>query len=289
MSPTIVYYYSYICGGLADFLKFFFHLLDVCESLNLNWCVVINHPISKYIRWMDDISPRVLPEIPDGAYILGKHNFNMSFLEILKDQQYKEFVALCSLDFFSFNIKFPLSNELNLHNFQSHYIIEHFFTWNIPIQSYDHKIPYICIHVRTGDKHLSVKPSVDYCDQDERSPTNDELHKHIDNIVDMYQGTTTNIFFMSDNPKLRLNVSRNYKGIIKDAFCEDIDRCAIVNISYPVRDMEYYDKGLRMCIEEFEFLRRADAIYSISYSGFTILANYCRLNPNQELFKLYKI
>lgn len=286
MPPIIIYHYTYIHGGLADFLKFFFHTIDLCTFYGLTFRIHINHPISNYIEWTDTYRELCLQKLPEDAYFIGRQNYNQGFDQILFDHKDKTYLVLCSLDFFSYHIRFEcLANELNFHSITKTFILEDYMQFRFP-----HTIPsrpFICIHVRMGDKYASILPNVEYCDQDDRSLEKTKLSHHISNILGMIDDSEFDVFFISDSSELKKQILALYPML--RSTIKDLENEIILNISYPIDDYNLFQKGLEMSISEFQILRSAESIYALSYSGFAVMANHLKLNSEQQLFKLYDV
>lgn len=291
MAPIIVYEYSYICGGLADFLKFLCHTSDLCNHYRLPLNIHINHPISNYIEWNINYKHMVIQQNQMIGSIFRIDSFQNYYFEtfenILKSLWNYDFIIITSLDFFSSNIHFDcLVNDLNFKaTIQKQYHLENFLTFS-KVNFYVKEKSYICIHVRMGDQHTDIIPSVDYCDTDDRSIEYALLDHHVENILEMTNLEETVVFFLADNNKLRSRMMNKFPNI-RLPISTNREEIIILNISYPISDQELYKKGLTQSIYEFELLRNADAIYSLTYSGFTIMANYFRTNSDQYFCKLY--
>lgn len=50
MDRIIIYNYDFGHGGIADFIKYFFHAIHVAEINNAKLKLYITHPIKKYIN-----------------------------------------------------------------------------------------------------------------------------------------------------------------------------------------------------------------------------------------------
>lgn len=287
MSKIIIYHYTYIHGGLADFLKFLFHTIDLCEIHDLSLRIHVNHPIQKYIHWNKDFKKLCVDHIPNYAYFIGSRNAHQTFNDIVS---HHDCIVICSLDFFSYNIQYHgLANELNFRTTTRSFVLEDYMDLlSFPGISLPSR-PFVCIHIRMGDKYASILPSVEYCDQDDRSIEITKLHGHVSNILSMTDQEEFDIFFMSDNLEMKKEIISTYpilKSVMTDIGIGDE---VILNISYPIQESELFQKGLEMSIYEFQILRRAQSIYALSYSGFAIMANHLKLNQEQQLFQLYDI
>lgn len=288
MPPIVIYHYTYIHGGLADFLKFFFHTIDLCAFYGLTFRIFIDHPIQNYIEWNDSYRELCLQKIPEDAYFLGRHNFYQGFDHILFNHQDQSYIVLCSLDFFSYHIRFDgLANELNFHTITKQFILEDYMQFRFPDSMNIPTRPFICIHVRMGDKYASILPNVEYCDQDDRSIERTKLCHHISSILGMIDDSEFDVFFISDNSELKKDMLALYP--ILRSTMKQLENEIILNISYPIDDYNLFRKGLEMSISEFQILRSAESIYALSYSGFAVMANHLKLNSEQQLFKLYDI
>lgn len=281
----MIYHYSFIHGGLADFLKFFIHSVYLHKIYNIDLFICVEHPIINYIVWNPLFQKKVLSSLPSNSIKLGSRYKNCDFKTILDSVKSDKQLVLSSLDFFSYNIQFNLPYELNFHNRMTYpeFKMSDYFYLQNPYPRYIPQKPFVCIHLRMGDKYSNIIPNVDYCDQDDRFVSKSHLERHLSTIINMID--EYEIYFLSDNINCIEQVVSTYKTIRSIPIKEK----TILNISYPIDDAILFHKGLEYTIFEFEFLRRAHMIFSISYSGFTIIANYLRHEPSQELFKLYPI
>lgn len=288
MPPIIIYHYTFIHGGLADFLKFFFHTMDLCSFYGLTFRIFVDHPIQDYIQWNHAYRQLCLHKIPEHAYFIGPRNSLQGFDQILSDHQDEAYLVLCSLDFFSYHIRFDgLANELNFLAVTKEFILEDYMQFRFPETMYIPTRPFVCIHVRMGDKYASILPNVEYCDQDDRSMEKAKLCHHISKILGMIDDSEFDVFFISDNSELKKDMLAVYP--VLRSTMKKIEDEIILNISYPIDDNDLFRKGLELSLSEFQILRRADFIYALSYSGFTVMANHLKLNAEQQLFKLYDI
>lgn len=285
MSYKLVYHYTFIHGGLADFIKFFIHTIYLCKKYHLDLFVYIDHPIQEYIEWNNHFKHKILSSLPTQSYTIGNKFRGNLFQNILKTTPDDSYIIINSLDFFSYDIQFHIPVELNFHeNHSNDFHLQNYFSFRMPdTMTIPHK-SYTCIHIRMGDKYSNIKPCVEYCDQDDRSVEHSKIIEHVSNIINMTD-EHEDIYFMSDNDEIIENMIHHFSSQLKRTTISNIR----LNISYPIDDMNLFQFGLENTIYEFEFLRNATSIYSLSYSGFTVMANYVKVNPSQQLFKLYPI
>lgn len=280
MQPTIIYRYSYIHGGLADFLKYFFHTIDLCSAYGLALRIYVDHPLKDYIEWQDTYDKLCVDSLPEDAYFISRRDANRNFRQLLSGHAY---IVLCSLDYFSYNIQFEgLSNELNFRATNRRFTLEDYMRLKIDAVF---ERPFLCIHVRMGDKYTCILPAVEYCTEDDRSVEETKMHGHISSILEMVDAAEFDVYFISDNVSIKQRTLDAFPALKATTTTRSDD--VVLNISYPIEDQDLFRKGLEMSIREFQILRRAYSIYALSYSGFTIMSNHLTLNPEQQLFQLY--
>jgi hypothetical protein len=139
-----------------------------------------------------------------------------------------------------------------------------------------------------GDRHANIVPIVEYCDSDDRSIGDHILISHVENIIGMIDEEDMDIIFLSDDLQVRKKLMEYYPRLKTDLSSSCGTSEVILNISYPIHDESVFKRGLETSIYEFEMLRRAERIYSLSYSGFATIAHYLRIKDSQEFFKLYR-
>lgn len=291
---VVVYHYTFVSGGgLADFLKYFLHCADLCNRFGIELKVCVDHPLRYYLEWTrPGVHIEVMPD-PKDMRLLSSRDYGRHISEILETCTVS-YLRLCSLDFFSYGIRYDLSHELNFHTYEENTMLR-CDEWFTIINGGDDDIhksrlskkPYVCIHMRMGDKHLDTVPSVEYCAEDDRSIALVDMQRHVRNVLDATDREEYDVFFLSDSTDtIRLVQDACGPGLRTLCSSEHV----VLNISYPMPgDPDRFEQGLRTTIYEFEFLREADAIYSLSYSGFAIMAHVTRKTLTQELFKLYPV
>jgi hypothetical protein len=262
--------------------------------MSVKFRICVHHPILDYIVWNEKllIADAVIAKLPQDCYRIGRQNGNQHFWEIVAGAESD--VVVTSLDFFSYGVRFDglLSNDLNYNDPKKQYRLEDYFTFSIPIPQAVRS--YVCIHLRMGDRHANIIPVVEYCDGDDRSVGDSVLLSHVENIIGMIDQDEMDILFLSDDPQTRQKLLTYYPTRLKTDVSpieEESDRrkeTVILNISYPIHDESVFKRGIEQSIYEFEILRRAQQIYSLSYSGFATIAHYLRTEEAQEFFRLYQ-
>lgn len=278
MQPIIIYRYSYIHGGLADFLKYFFHTVDLCSFYGLALRIYVDHPLKDYIEWKDTYDKLRIESLPEDAYCISRRDAYNNFQQLLTGHKY---IVICSLDYFSYNLQFEgLSNELNFRATSRRFILEDYMRLKNDALF---ERPFLCIHVRMGDKYTCILPTVEYCTEDDRSVEETKMRGHISRILEMVDTSEFDVYFISDNVSIKRQMLGAFPTLKSTTRSDDV----VLNISYPIEDQDLFRRGMEMSIAEFQILRRAYSIYALSYSGFTIMANHLTLNPEQQLFQLY--
>jgi hypothetical protein len=226
----IVYQYNQNNGGIADFIKFFLHTLDVCETNNINNLYIdINHPIKQYININKKyiISKRLIINF----YNISNLDKNCNIKDLLKRNN----LILKPIDFYSFNINFELHNDIDFNNniHKKYNIYDYFnFTDLIYERLNNYNYNYNCIHIRMGDKFLEIKPSSSYC-------KNDNRNINIDNILSIINKININdhLYLFSDNNEIKKIIINKYKNI--NTFYNDI-----INISNDYNNAINYNEAL---------------------------------------------
>jgi hypothetical protein len=281
----IIYKYEINNGGLADFLKFFIHTINVAEDNNFEILIDINHPIKKYIIIKDDYSFKLYTDQPNIKNYIPLNNYTCKNIkDILSTRQNFLFNPTY---FYCLNINFNLKNEIDFKNVVNpisncvKYDLFKYMNFTDDIyMDLDQQMPtkkYICIHARLGDKFLEVKPDEFYsAPNDDRQLFNTNYTQTINSIINSISDPDILIYLFADN--------NNFKNQMKEKFpILNIFNNQIINISCKYNN-DNYDQNLKNTIIEFLFLSRSSEIHVLSYSGFSYIAHYLGSNKIIKCF-----
>jgi len=176
-----VYDFNLGCGGIADNIKFFMFVLEMCVKKNNRLYYKKNNiHIEKYLKLQHDIM------YVDENTIQHLHN-----------------VTVVTPYMFYSSVNYEYSIDIN----QVFY-----FTDDVKMNS-DYLFPphiknYISIHLRLGDKYLETERDYIVCKDDVRPFSEDLIHKFIEDNIDKH------IFFCCDNNSYKLKLKEKCNDII---------------------------------------------------------------------------
>lgn len=275
MSTEVTYLYEPNNGGVADLVKYLFHLIDVATQNHARLYIWINHPISRYLT----VRPQYRITHPQlvGYYRLSSADKGHNFGCILEAHRK---VILKPVDFYSYSVDFNLTNDLDFRTpghghvpILTDYID---FTYEIyqALSQIRPESEYVCVHYRLGDKSLEIVPDIWYCANDNRRRDDAQIVGDLRQIVKM---TNSPVYFLSDN--------NQYKDMIHKIFPSlRVFHNEIINPSYTYKVSINTMEGIKNAIIEFLFLSRSREINALSYSGFSIMSSYIGSN---KLVKWY--
>ncbi len=269
---TIKYCYGMENGGIADFLKYLFHTLNIVEKNNCKLILEITHPIKKYLKINNDY---LSDQLYDKFHKITAIDRNKTISEILKEHNKLKIV---SNDFYSFGINMELSNSYDFsQSTDKYYNLFDYIDFNEEIYNIINSYisdDYISIHARLGDKYLEIKPSCEYCINDDRNINPDICIKNISDIIK--KNPNKKIYFFSDNNKFKNDMKTLFNELI--IFNNDI-----INISNYYQNIDY-DYYLKNVIIEFMIIMKSSEIHALNHSGFTCISSYISKN---KLFKYF--
>jgi len=264
----ILYHYDFGHGGIADFIKFFIHLLEIANKYNCNTKIHISHSIKKYITINDNY---IFTGNLDDYYQLNNSDSNQH----IKDIIYKyDKLMIIGPNLYGLDIDFELADNINFFTINDYFTnLTDYFDFNKEIYNdlnlIIDNLKYICIHVRLGDKYLEIKPDSSYCTDDHRSDKKYNNYNEIINDI-IEKNSDKKIYLLSDNNKFKQDLKSEYD--VLNIFTKDI-----INIScnYSISN---YDESLKFTIIEFLLMCKADTIYALTYSGFSQIAHLLSQN-----------
>ncbi len=248
-NKIIVYDFNVGSGGIADCIKFFVMVLNICIENNIRLYYKINNIIlEKYLKCLH---PMMYIQNSQLQKINIIHNFN----QILSIQS----------DVYNVIQPFACYAEFN-DNIFNKLPIKDIFTFNIT------NIPtlpdsYIGIHVRLGDMFLETERSFIQC------PTDRRIYDEQRIISCIKEYSNEPILFVCDNNAYRQKIKSQYPNIIITD-C-DIGHTSLANVT---------EKQTHDAIVEFYLLSKSRIVFAGSKSGFSIVA--AKYN-NVPLINLY--
>lgn len=250
----IVYNFELDRGGIADCIKYFIHVLNLCMKNNIKLYYQINNiPIEKYLRLK---YLQMYIEQKD----ITKKNIIKNEKMILKINNTDYHIVTPSLFYKTFNYD---NMQIN---------IQDVFEFSEKIKENSCKLlppdisNYISIHLRLGDKYLEIDKQFVYCKNDKRQFDENLIYSFIEQNLDK------NIVFFCDNHGYKLKIKNKYSNVF-------ITNCEIGHTSLS----NTTDKQTLDTLTDFYLITNSEQIVCASLSGFSIIASKFKNVPILKL------
>jgi len=242
-SKNIVYNFNIGYGGIADCLKFFMYLLDICINNNYKLYYLVNNiNIEKYLQLKYK-----------KMYITRENINNQSNIDNIESIKYID------EDSFIFVEPFSLYPIFNINNINIKLADVFKFSDEIKINRRillsENINNYISIHLRLGDKYLETNKDFVCCIDDERQYDENKIFNFIE------ENKNKPIIFFCDNNSYKSKIKEKYQNII--IINSEIGHTTLLNTT---------DKQTLDTITEFYIMTNSEQIISASDSGFSTMA-----------------
>ena len=229
-------------GGIGDFFKFFMYLLNFCIENNIKMYYLLDtNPLDNFVKLTYDF-----------MYITNNdNNFNNNYIKNINELKNIDEDIIYMIQPFAMHSVPNLYNQLPCYTNNIFYFTEEVKTLALSLTKNNES--YISIHIRLGDKYLE---NGKVCNDDVRYFDENKLfdfiekHKH------------RNIFLFCDNYKYKQSLKKMFDFINITNY--DIYHTGVNNIP----NIYYLNT-----IVEFYLLSNSEYIYSLAYSGFSIMAS----------------
>ena len=254
---SLVYNFPLTYGGVADCLKFFMLLFEICRTRGIR-LYYLQHdiPIEKYI-FVKHAQMRIrhgtlVQHSKDGSSIRMVQSINE--LEKLERFTYNLVKPNILYKMFSFDfIKTPFSS---IFEFSSE-VIE-----NVPrIFPELSTKSYISVHLRLGDKFLETDKEFVICKEDARQYNQKVMFETMEQLLSEPSQVPSQVLFFCDNRRYKMAVQNKYKGLVIST--AEIGHTSFLNTT---------DEQVLNTVTEFYVLTQSEKIIAFSYSGFPVAA-----------------
>lgn len=250
-----VYKFGFGDGGLADFIQY--ALYAIHKYNGQNFLIKIDHPNYKYIKFKKES----LDYHKNKEKIIGLNEIEIRSTQFFSSKEaLEEFNKYRdgNIPFFDF---FDFSKEVYA-----------------KYEELRPKNDYITIHIRFGDKYLeNQNRGVMSCMDDTRVGNNsyDYYFSLIDKIIE--ENKDVDIMLLADNKKFKDMCKLEFPSVV-------INDINIIHTGNTYTDNTNFDEQLIMTIAEFLLICKSKEIHSLTYSGFSVVANLISTNTIKKYY-----
>lgn len=243
LDKKIVYNFLLWQGGISDCIKFFMYVLEICIKHDYKLYYIINNLfIEKYIKLIYPNMYITVQTVKNNYKII----YDINYINDINSTIYNVVHPNIFYKVFNYdNITIPINKVFY---FSDQVMLNSKLLFNVP--------NYIAVHLRLGDKHLEINKKLIQCYEDDRPFSEEKLYAFIE------ENYTKNILFICDNNSYKKKLKEKYSYIF-------ITNCNIGHTALASTT----DNQVLDTITEFYLLTKAEKIYSISESGFPIVAS----------------
>lgn len=254
---SLVYNFPLTYGGVADCLKFFMFLFEICRTRGIR-LYYLQHdiPIEKYI-FVKHAQMRIRHET------LVQHSKDGSSIQVVQSIDELE-----TLERFTYYLVRPhfLYSAFSFDSFKTPFSSIFEFSSEV-IENVPRIFPelstksYVSVHLRLGDRFLETAKEFVQCKEDTRQYNQKAMFEIIDQLLSDPNQDPNQVLFFCDNRKYKMAVQKKYKGLV-------ISTAEIGHTSFLNTTVEQ----VLNTITEFYVLTQSKKIVAISYSGFPVAA-----------------
>jgi len=261
----VTFYYKFVleCGGIADCLKFFAHMLEYCIDHKVRLLYILNDiPIEKYIRVRHEKMRIHANKLPNNVRLVTQMSNRFHDMAACDDPNigyvFEPYLFYNTFSFDKLSIPFSELFEFSPECEEKASQLFDFRSMS----------PYTAVHLRLGDKFLETDKRYVCCKNDVRQFDQKVLFDWL--ATDQQQQQP--ILFLCDNAA--------YKNSIKSKFSHIyVTEAKIGHTSF----INTTDEQIVDTLAEFYLMANSSKIVAVSYSGFSLAAAKFHNTPISDL------
>lgn len=258
---SLVYDFQLTQGGVADCLKFFMFLFEICRTRGIR-LYYLQHdiPIEKYI-FVKHAQMRIRHET------LVQHSKDGMTIRMIQSTDELE-----KLERFTYHLVRPhiLYKMFSFDSIKSPFSFIFEFSPDV-IENVPRIFPelstksYISMHLRLGDKFLETDKQFVLCKEDARQYNQKVMFETMEQLLSepnqVPNQVPSQVLFFCDNRRYKVAVQNKYKGLVIST--AEIGHTSFLNTT---------DEQVLNTVTEFYVLTQSEKIIAFSYSGFPVAA-----------------